>query len=105
MTEISVQQLKARVDNKEALHLIDVREEWEYQEYNIGAQNIPLSILMMKIEDLEDLKGEEIIIHCKMGGRSSQACMILEQHGFKNVKNVSGGIHSWMENFGNQTAK
>ncbi len=105
MTEISVQQLKEKVDNNKTLHLIDVREEWEYQEFNIGAENIPLSILMTKLEDLEDLKGEEIIVHCKMGSRSMQACMILEQYGFKNVKNVSGGIQAWMEIFSNQTAK
>ena len=68
MTELTIQELKSRIENKEPLHLLDVREEWEYQEFNIGAQNIPLSIFMTKLEDLEDLKEEEVIVHCKMGG-------------------------------------
>jgi rhodanese-related sulfurtransferase len=104
MKELTVQELKSRLESKEPLHFIDVREEWEYQEHNIGAENIPLSVLMSKLEDLEDLKNEEIIIHCKMGGRSMQACMILEQAGFKNVINLSGGIHAWMEVYGNQSS-
>jgi len=100
MTEISVQELKNRLEGGEKLNLIDVREEWEYQEFNIGAENIPLSILMMKIEDLSDLKNEEVILHCKMGSRSFQAAQILQQFGFTNVKNVSGGIHEWQSHFG-----
>jgi len=100
MTEISVQELKSRIDNGEKLNVIDVREEWEYQEFNIGAQNIPLSIFMTKLEELENLKQEEIIVHCKMGSRSMQAAMLLEQFGLKNVKNVSGGIDAWKMNLG-----
>jgi len=99
MTEISVQELKSRMDSGEKLNIIDVREEWEYQEFNIGAQHLPLSLFMSKLSELENLKNEEVIVHCKMGGRSTQAAMILEQLGFKNVKNVTGGMDAWRLHF------
>ncbi len=102
MNNISVQELKQRIDAGEKLHIIDVREPSEYAEYNIGAKLIPLGqIANMQIDELEDLKDEELIIHCKMGGRSMQACMLLEQFGFKNVVNVTGGIMAWRDMTGN----
>ena len=54
----------------------------------------------MQIEDLEDMKEEEVIIHCRSGQRSMMACMILDQMGFKNTTNVTGGILAWKEKFG-----
>ena len=101
MTEISVQELKSRIDTGEKLNILDVREEWEVQDFNIGARNIPLSVFMTKLGELEDLKNEEVIVHCKMGGRSIQAVMILEQLGFKNVRNLSGGMDAWVAAFVN----
>ena len=66
MKNITVEELKARMDNGEALNIIDVREPAEYAEYNIGAKLIPLGkIAGMQLEDLEDLKNDELIIHCK----------------------------------------
>ena len=101
MTTITVEELKSRIDAGEALNIIDVREPWEYTEYNIGAKLIPLGkIAGMQLEDLEDLKNDELIIHCKSGGRSGQACMILEQAGFTNVVNVAGGMVAWQQKFG-----
>lgn len=98
MTTITVQELKSRLDNGEKLNIIDVREPSEYAEYNMGAKLIPLGqIANMQLDELEDLKNEELIIHCKMGGRSAQACMILESAGFTNVVNVAGGILAWKE--------
>lgn len=101
MTNITVTELKNRIDAGEELHIIDVREPSEYAEYNIGAKLIPLGqIANMQLDELEDLKNAELIIHCKMGGRSMQACMILEQAGFTNVVNVTGGVMAWKELFG-----
>ena len=101
MKNITVEELKQRMDAGEELQIIDVREPAEYAEYNIGAQLIPLGkIMSLQIEDIEDLKHEEIIIHCKMGGRSMQACMMLEQVGFTNVVNVTGGMVAWQQKFG-----
>ena len=101
MTNITVEDLKNRMDSGESLHIIDVREPGEYAEFNIGAKLIPLGkIASMQLEDLEDLKNQELILHCKAGSRSAQACMILEQAGFTNVVNVTGGMMAWQQKFG-----
>lgn len=98
MQEITVTELKTRLDNGEQLHIIDVREPEEYAEYNIGAKLIPLGKIMgMQLDELEDLKDEEIIVHCRSGKRSMQACLFLETMGFANTKNVAGGILAWQD--------
>ena len=101
MKNITVEELKKRMDAGEQLHIIDVREPWEYAEFNIGGKLVPLGkIAGMQTEELDDLKDEELIIHCKMGGRSLQACMMLEAAGFTNVVNVTGGTNAWKQQFG-----
>lgn len=101
MREITVEELKARVDAGEKLNIIDVREPDEYAEANLGVPLIPLgNILGLQIDAIEDLKGQELIIHCRSGKRSAQACMILEQVGFTNTVNVVGGILAWQDKFG-----
>lgn len=98
MNTITVEQLKARLDAGEQLNIIDVREPDEYAEYNIGAKLIPLGqIQSMQIDDLEPLKEEEIIVHCRSGKRSMTACMFLETMGFTNTVNVEGGVLAWKE--------
>jgi rhodanese-related sulfurtransferase len=99
MRDISVDELKERMDKGEPLNIIDVREPWEYEEFNIKGKNMPLSNFMSFIPELEDLKDEEVIVHCKMGGRSMQAAGLLEQMGFTNVKNVTGGMDAWKTRF------
>jgi rhodanese-related sulfurtransferase len=102
MTHITVEELKARLNNGEQLHIIDVREPNEYAEYNIGAKLIPLGKIMgLQLDELEDWKDDEIIIHCRSGARSQQAALMLEQAGFKNVVNVTGGALAWQAKFGN----
>lgn len=106
MKEITVEQLKERLDNGEQLHIIDVREPEEYAEYNLGAQLVPLGQIMgMQLDEIDELRDEELIIHCRSGKRSMQACMVLEQVGFKNCVNVIGGAMAWQEKFGDQKAK
>ncbi len=98
MENISVEELKKRMDAGEKLNLIDVREPHEYAEFNIGGKLIPLGkIQTMQIDELEDLKDEEIIIHCRSGQRSMMACMFLDTLGFRNTKNVIGGVLAWQE--------
>lgn len=100
MKTISVEQLKQRLDNGEALNLIDVREPHENAEFNIGGKLIPLGkIQSMQIEELEDLRDKEIICYCRSGNRSMQAAMILEQLGFANTVNVVGGMLDWNAKF------
>jgi rhodanese-related sulfurtransferase len=101
MQNISVEELKKRMDSGEKINLIDVREPKEYEEFNIGGKLIPLGkIQTMQIDEIEDLKEEEVIIHCRSGNRSTMACLFLETLGFKNTKNVAGGVKEWMEKFG-----
>jgi rhodanese-related sulfurtransferase len=101
MTQITVDELKARIDSGEKINLIDCREPHEYEEANLGGKLVPLGkIQTMQVEELEDLKEEEVIIHCRSGKRSQMACMVLDQMGFKNTVNVEGGILAWQEKFG-----
>lgn len=106
MEHINVIDLKSRLDNGEELHIIDCREQDEYDEKNIGALLLPLSQLnQMDAEPIEHLKDKEIIVHCRSGKRSMQACMILEQLGFERTVNVDGGILAWIENHGEATIR
>ncbi|MFN4862944.1 MAG: rhodanese-like domain-containing protein [Bacteroidota bacterium] len=99
-TDISVVELKKRLDAGETINLIDVREQHEYDEFNLGGDLIPLGTLPGKLEDLEDLKNEEVIVHCRSGARSGTAKMFLTQSGFTNVRNLLGGVLDWQAQFG-----
>lgn len=90
--DITVQELKERLDNGEELHFYDVREEHEYEADNLGAILIPLGELPDHMDELEHLKDEEIIVHCRSGARSANAQKYLQANGFTNVRNVVGGI-------------
>ena len=101
MEIITVEELKARMDAGEPLNVIDVREPEEFAEFNIGARLIPLGkIQSMQIDELEDLKNEELIIHCRSGKRSATACLFLEMMGFTNTKNLEGGMLAWQDRIG-----
>ncbi|MGB0840271.1 MAG: rhodanese-like domain-containing protein [Chitinophagales bacterium] len=100
MQDITVQELKARLDKDEDLFVIDVRETYEYEEYNIGAENIPLNMIPSVLDDLEEYKTEEIVVHCRSGARSANAKQILSQAGFSKVRNLLGGMVDWKRNFG-----
>jgi rhodanese-related sulfurtransferase len=103
MQNITVEELKSRMDKGEVLHLFDCREPHEYAEFNIGAMLIPLgNIQSMQLGAIEDLKEEEVIIHCRSGARSGQACLFLDALGFKNTKNVVGGVLDWQAKFGSK---
>lgn len=100
MNTITVEEVKARLDAGEKLNIVDVREPHENAEFNIGGPLIPLGkIQAMQIEELEDFKDEELIIYCRSGKRSAQACMILDAAGFTNTKNLAGGMLDWQEKF------
>ena len=101
MENITVEQLKARVDAGEKLHVLDVREPSEYQEYNLGAKLLPLGKIQgMQTDEIDDWKDEDVIIHCRSGARSLTAAQFMEMQGFKNVKNVVGGALAWREKYG-----
>ena len=93
---ITVQELKQKIDQGEKVVLVDVREPWEYNIAKIeGAQLIPLGTLASEFKKLDP--NGEIVIHCKMGMRSMDATQFLLQQGFKNVKNLTGGIIAWSQ--------
>lgn len=101
MQNITVQELKARIDANEQLNLIDVRQPEENAAFNIGGILLPLgNIVAMQIDDIESFKNEEVICYCRGGHRSMQACMMLESFGFTNVKNLDGGMMGWQAELG-----
>lgn len=98
MHTISVQELKKRIDAGEAVNLLDVREDSERTEYNIGGTHLPLGkVQTLQLEDIEDWKDKEVIIYCRSGNRSGVAGLFLEQVGFKNTVNLTGGMLAWKE--------
>lgn len=100
MTTVTTDEIKKRMDAGEKLHLVDVREPDEHAEFNIGGIFLPLgNIQTMQTDDIDELKNEEVILYCRSGNRSMQACLMLETFGFTNVKNLVGGMNDWREKF------
>lgn len=99
--DITVEELKTKLDNKEEFVFIDVREEYEYTEFNLGANLIPLGDFQAKIEELTKHKEDEIVIHCRSGARSGMAQQMLLDAGFAKVRNLTGGVLAWQELYGN----
>src|SRR3712207_4850051 len=93
--EITVQELKGRMENGERVSVLDVREPHEYEVANIGARLIPLGELPERLVELD--RDESLAVHCKTGGRSARAVKLLKESGFQNVYNVKGGITAWSE--------
>lgn len=101
MTNITVEEVKKRQDAGEKLNIVDVREPYENADFNIGGTLLPLgNIQTMQIDEIEDLKDKEVIFYCRSGNRSGQACMFLDAMGFKNTRNLVGGMLAWEEKFG-----
>ncbi|MFK7933243.1 MAG: rhodanese-like domain-containing protein [Saprospiraceae bacterium] len=98
--DINVTELKQKLDNKEEFIFIDVREQHEYDDFNLNAKLIPLGTIPAAIEEYGDNKEDEIVVHCRSGARSGQAKMFLEQYGFKNVRNLEGGVLAWIDKYG-----
>jgi len=95
-TEIDVRELKRKMDAKENFFLLDVREPNEYQIGRIpGSTLIPLGEVPQRYQEIP--KDREVVVHCKMGGRSAKAAAFLRQQGFTSVKNLKGGILDWSD--------
>ena len=94
MQEISVTELKTKLDNNENIQLIDVRETWELEICQLeNAKNIPLTEITGRIDEVE--RDVETLVLCHHGGPSQQVAMWLEQQGFGEMTNVIGGIDAW----------
>jgi rhodanese-related sulfurtransferase len=99
MQDITVEELKQKIDNKEDILVIDVREQWEYDEFNIGAVLIPLGTLAGSIDEYEEWTNKEVIVHCKSGMRSAAAKAFMVKQGFQQVRNLLGGVVAWQNKF------
>jgi adenylyltransferase/sulfurtransferase len=93
MKEISVAELKTKIDNKEDFKLIDVREEHEYEICNIGGELIPMATVPERLSEIP--KDKTVVVHCRSGARSANVCLFLESQGYNNVYNLKGGILAW----------
>lgn len=98
---ITVQELREKLARGDKFVLIDVREPWENEEFNLGGTLMPLGGLMNNLWELEDHKNDEIVVYCRSGNRSGMAQALMQAQGFSNVRNTTGGIIAWREAFGN----
>ncbi len=94
--EITVQELKEKLDKKDDFQLIDVREDFEYESANIGGLHIPLANVLLESDKVD--RNRDVVVYCRSGRRSAAAISQLEQQfGLKNLYNVKGGILAWAQ--------
>jgi molybdopterin/thiamine biosynthesis adenylyltransferase/rhodanese-related sulfurtransferase len=93
--EVSVSDVKKRLDRGENIFLLDVREQQEYQIANLGGHLIPLNDLPRRVHELDSSR--DIVVYCHSGVRSGQAVQFLKQLGFRKVQNLAGGIDASAE--------
>jgi adenylyltransferase/sulfurtransferase len=93
--QITVKELKRRIDAGEDVQLIDVREPYEYQIAQIGGKLIPQNDVPQRLGEID--RDREVVVHCKSGGRSQRIAEFLKQSGYPRVANVAGGILAWSD--------
>jgi len=99
MQEITAAELKALMDKKTNIQLIDVREPHEYEEVNLNGELIPMGDVIDNLDKIS--KDKKVIIYCRSGKRSAAVIQALEsQHGFTNLLNLKGGILTYIEEVG-----
>ncbi len=98
--DINVRDLHARLSSGEKIALLDVRETYENEEFNIGGSLIPLGEVAANASSIEMDKDQELVVYCRSGKRSGMAQQLLRQAGFSNVRNLEGGMLAWMDAFG-----
>ncbi|MCX8080095.1 MAG: rhodanese-like domain-containing protein [Bacteroidia bacterium] len=98
MRHITVSELKQWMESKKDFQLIDVREEFEYEEINMGGHLIPLAELPDRMNEID--RNKDVVVHCRSGKRSQNAIQFLESHGYTNLYNLEGGILAWLNEGG-----
>jgi len=93
--EISVEELKRRLDANDDLFILDVREPHEYKICNLNGHLIPLNDLPKRVHELDPSR--EMVVHCRSGGRSARAVDFLRKAGFSRATNLAGGILAWAD--------
>jgi len=99
MKEISAIELKELMDKKADFQLIDVREEYEFDEVNINGKLIPMGEALERASEID--KNKQVVIHCRSGKRSATVINALEnQLGYTNLYNLRGGIMAYIDEVG-----
>jgi rhodanese-related sulfurtransferase len=99
MNSISPFHLKEKLTNNDAVVLIDVREEYEHNEFNIGGTLIPMNTVFEQLEKIP--KNKPVVLYCAKGIRSAMAIQRLEEkYGYNNLINLTGGMYAWRKETG-----
>lgn len=75
--------------------LIDCREPNESAKASIGGELMPMNTIPSRLQDLDP--DEDIIVYCKVGGRSAMVVEYLRRNGFERARNLQGGIYAWSD--------
>ena len=99
MKEITPKELKALIDSKADFQLIDVREQYEFDEVNINGHLIPMGEALERAGEID--KNKQVVVHCRSGKRSASVIAALEaEHGYTNLYNLNGGIMAYLQEVG-----
>jgi sulfur-carrier protein adenylyltransferase/sulfurtransferase len=93
--QMSVQELKQRMDAGDHLLVLDVREPYEYQIANIGGTLVPMNEVPRRLDEIS--RDQEIVVQCRSGSRSQRVAEFLKQNGYEKVANLAGGILAWSD--------
>jgi len=95
MNQLTSTELKEWINSGKDFLLVDIRENWEREEYSIGGTHIPMGDLVSRLDEMP--KDKDIVIYCEKGIRSVIAIQRLETFGFYNLFNLSGGMKAWKQ--------
>ena len=99
MKQISSLELKNLIDSKAEFQLVDVREDYEFEEANLNGELIPMGDVIDNVEKIS--RDKQVVIHCRSGKRSANVITTLEnKFSFTNLYNLEGGILSYIDQFG-----
>ncbi len=102
MKSITVEELKEKIVAGNS-HIVDVRTQWEFNQGHLqDSLLIPMDEIKLRIQELDQFKVKNLYILCRSGSRSNMVAQFLEESGFVEVYNVTGGIISWNNSFGDQ---
>ena len=98
MIEITVKEVKAKLDAGEPVHLLDVREHQELEICSLpGAEHIPMMSLFTGIRKTSAAPDDEIVVFCHVGVRSFEAANFLRMQGYNNARSMAGGVEAWAQ--------
>ena len=95
--EVTVHDLKKRIDDESSFLLLDVRQPEEYEVANLNGKLIPLAELPDRLEEIDSYRNQPVVVHCRSGKRSAKAVSFLHNQGFEQAVNLKGGILAWSE--------